>query len=346
MSRPKIIEVPWIDDPLGEHDLNLSGLPFAPELVPYSSIDIQGGLHNRAREHSSLIEELWEDYAQKMEAGNPFKRIVLYTVNDGVFKYCPAHGNHRLRALAYVHNDDTPTLKSSKVLVGAYVIPTGYTDDIEEFERLANNKEGARQSAEYALRNAIWLVQNRNVSLKRAAERTGLKPGAISNSIRANDTRSRIENLGVDTHCLSEKHLTRLGSLKHDSHIKHLATIANEGKISSDDLSKLVTDVNHRRTEAKGNEHIHDTYNRMRREMTGPKNGKKPPELKRRDLFLKGLRAFEDMWLRGPDGNGPINNLSDVGIAAQDVQVRKELASRGKDLVTVLERVLRLKKGK
>lgn len=346
----KIPQVKWIEEALTVHDLVESRVAFNPSreppisLVPYHVIDRPGGLHNRAREHSSLDDDLWMDYALKMDAGHPFKAITLYQVNDGVFQYGVAHGNHRLRAFAFFHNDDTKILRSPKALVGAYIIESAYNDDIEEYERLANSREGKRQSQEYALNNAIWLVQNRNMSLKRAEQRTGISADHISGCIKADETRARAERLGIDTNNLTRAHLTRMSSLKHDSHLKHLATIANDANLSSGDTSKMVTELNRLRTEAKGNDYLHNEYNRTRRERSGPRNNSEPPELRRRRLFLKGFRQFEDLWLKGNEGH-PIHSLSDVGIDPQDRQVRAEMAGRAKDLIKLMQQAMRLKEG-
>lgn len=339
----EIVKVPWIDDPLTEVDLELSGLAFAREMVPYHQIDIAGGLHNPAREHSRLDQEAWENYALKMEAHSPFKRVVLYLVEDGVFKYGVAHGNHRLRAFAYLHNDDTRALKSPKAAVGAYVLSCKWSDDVEEYSRLANNREGVRQSQGHALNNAVWLVQNRKMTQKAAAERTGIPASAIGDAIAATRERARLETLGISTERLSQSHLVRIGSLRHDSHKKHVAAIANEGRLSSADVSALVTKVNRLRSEARGNELIHDEYNRTRRERVGPSNGhREDPALRLRRLFLKGLRQSEDLWLKGADGR-PVKRLSDVGIAPQDRQLRAEVASRVSDLIKVMQQATRLK---
>ncbi|MHC4178446.1 MAG: hypothetical protein ACYSWU_13125 [Planctomycetota bacterium] len=343
MAKAKITPVKWIEDPLTAESVRLIGQPFKVEpAIPYSQIDIRGGLHNKAREHNSLDEDLWLEYACKMEAGHPFKYVVLFLQNDGIFKYGVAHGNHRLRAYACRHNDDTKFLRSAKATVGAYVIQSPYTDDIEEYERLANGDEGSRQSRGYAMNNAMWLVQHRNMSLKMAHQRTGISEAQIRDKIQADNEVATLQKMGVDVATLSQKHLVRLASLKHDSHKKHLANIAVDENMSSDDLSKMVTQVNKLRTEARGNAYIHDEYNRRKREHVGPRAAADPPELRRRKVFLRGLRNFEDLWLKGNDGR-PINSLSDVGISPQDRVFRQEVVSRGQDLIKVLQRVMRIK---
>jgi len=336
----KLLTIPWIKDALTEEDLGLSGLTYEfNPAVPYSAIDPRSP--NRAREHSRLEEEVWADYALKMEAGSPFKAVTLYLVNDGVYQFGLAHGNHRFRAYAFAHNDNTKLLRSPKATLGAYVIQSHRTDDIEEYERLANSREGKRQSRDYAMTNAMWLVTNRKTTLKQAERRTGIKSEEISKAIRAGEIRSKVETLGVPTNHLTPSHLIRLSALKHDSHLKHIATIAEEGHMTSEDVSKMVSRVN-KLTEAKGNAHIHDEYNRTRRERCGPSNGREPPELRKRRLFLKAFRNFEDIWFKGNDGRA-VKSLSDVGIAPQDRQVREEMATRARDLITVMQNAMRLK---
>ena len=343
MTKPVIFE--WIKDSITEYKLERVGLTFHFDpAIRRSTIDIQGGLHNKARENNSLDEELWMDYALKMEAGNPFVGSVFFLLNNGLYVHGVAHGNHRLRAHAFAHNDDESFLKSAQATVGGYVVDSPYTDDVEEYERLANNCEGGRQSREYAMINALWLVQYRKMLLTAAAQETGISSEIIGRRITANKEREHIEKMGVETHNLTPSHFTRLASLKFDSHKKHLATLANETHLTSPGLSELVTNVKKLRTEAKGNQYIHDEFVRMRRERGGPKNGQEPPEQRRRRLFLKGLRQFENLWLKGNDGR-PIHSLTDVGIAPQDCQVRQEVAVRITDLIILMRRAARLGEG-
>lgn len=341
----KPIKEKWFEDALTIEDLGLSGLKhhFDPA-VRYSTIDINGGRHNKARENPHLDEEHCLDLAGKMEAGHPFRAVTLFMLNDGIFVHGVAHGNHRLRSYALLHNDDTRFLKSAQAVIGAHVIESPYSDDVEEYERLANAREGRGLPPSYQLNTAIWLVQHRKMSKKGAFERTGISAEVISGRIIADRERQYVETMGVETHNLTPTHLKRLASLTHDSHKKHLATLANDGHITSEDLSKMVTHVKKLRTEAKGNEYIHDEYNRTRRERCGPKNDREPPEQRRRRLFLKGLRQFEDLWLKGNDGR-PIHSLNDVGISPQDRIVRQEIADRARELVGLMQKVMRLKNG-
>lgn len=329
-------------DPLTEERLERSGLEyiFDPS-VPFASIDVVAGRHNPAREGVALDEELCLEYAIKMGAKLPFKAVTLYLQNDGVFLHGVAHGNHRLAGVEIEQSHDTPALK--KVVIGAYIIQSSHNDDVEQYERLANGDEGWRQSPAYALKNAIWLHQHRGMSLKSAGADTGISPDTISNQITATTERLNLEKMGVETNELTPAHLVRIAALKHDSHKKHLAVIANDARMPSGELSKMVAVVRKMPTEAKGNQYIHDQYNRTRRERVGPREDREPLMQRRRRLFLKGIRQFEDLWLHGADGKA-ITSLSDVGISPQDRQVRQELASRFSELIDIMRRAARITK--
>lgn len=332
----------WIRCPLTEARLDRCGLSWLFEpAVPFGGIDVVAGRHNMSRETTAIDEELALKYALRMQAGHPFKVSTLFLLNDGVFANGVSHGNHRLKGYEIFHNSDTRVLK--KCLIGAYVIQSSHNDDVEQYERLANCDEGRPQSQEYSMRNAIWLHQHRGMSLIAAERETGVKSAEISKHITANVERLNLEKMGVETYALTPSHLVRIASLKHDSHKKHVATIANEAQMPKEELSKMVTVVRKMPTEAKGNAYIHDQYNRTRRERVGPTNGKEPVMQRRRRLFLKGVRQFEDLWLRGADGKA-ISSLADVGIAPQDRQVRQELASRFTEIIALMRKAARLPK--
>lgn len=347
MAKAKLVNVEWILDALAEHRLGICQLDYEwHDAIPYSAIDVKGGLAKQIREHNRLIEELVLDYAVRMEAGRPFKGVVLHLQNDGIFKYGVVHGNHRLGAYSFANGDDIGALRNKRATVGAYVIQSEWSDDVEEFARFANNDDTSQPPGRgFKMANAVWAVKHRGRKLKEVEAQTGFKASAISARIRAEDTRAEIETMGVDTTALSAGHMTRIASLKHDKHKKHVAQIASELHLASDDVSKLVADLNKTRTEAKGNKIIQDELNRRKREAVGPRSGEDPPEIRRRKAFLKGVRQFEDLWLKGNDGR-PITGLSDVGYAPQDRLARQEVAVRLGDLIKLMQRAARLKGGK
>lgn len=345
MTKPMIqpVKFEWIKDALTEHGMKEAGLTFHFDpAVRYSTVDVEGGHRNKVRQDNNLIEELWMKLALKMEAGSPFQAPVLFMLNDGLFVYGLAHGNHRMRSYSFVHNDNAAFLKSARATFGAYVIDSPYTEDVEEYERLANNPNGESQARDYALINGVWLVQQRKLSLKVASQKSGISTTVISRKIAAEKEQQDIEKMGVETHNLTPSHFSRLASLKFESHKKHLATLANDSRISSEDLSREVAEIRKLRTEARGNEYIHDLDKRMRRERGGPK-GAELPTVRRRRLFLKGLRQFEDLWRKGNEGKA-IHSLTAVGIARQDTQVRQDVAKRIKDLIRIMQNAVQFNK--
>jgi hypothetical protein len=153
-------------------------------------------------------------------------------------------GNHRYYAALDILDMDT---------LPAYVI----TQDLSETQEIMlaitdNRRHGKPTSLDERVQQAAWLVRNRSMSKKDAAEAVGVPPKKVETRMARDEAISRLDNLGLgrERAKIPAHTQVRLTSIRDDEVTRAATRMIAETGMNSADASSFVTDLNRLRSTA------------------------------------------------------------------------------------------------
>lgn len=287
-------------DPRFESWLTREGVTFHyAAKIPLSNFDDKASLGNQARLGKPLIEERVQQYATAFEQGAEFPALIAYQGKDG--KYILIAGNHRLAAAQLTKRRD----------LDAYVVEIDDAYIVRRLTVAANSQEGMGTTREESIIQALDLMQRFKRSAAEVAPSFNLKPAVLDDAMRRKRAAERLTKLGVPTVRLSPSTLQVLGSVKNDNALKDAAKLVNSTRLGWDRVTRLVTEVNDRRTEEAQREVIQQwsqrpDIKRLRAESRGGRTKPKPT------VGQKLTRQVADLATTVNN----TNRLSDLGITS------------------------------
>lgn len=197
--------------------------------VPIGDFDLAASLKNQARLTGALNKDTVQEYALAMIDGVEFPAVVSRRVNG---KEILLSGNHRGHAAVI----------AEKATLDTYRLETDDPFLIERITRSINSIEGMRPSRKEAVAHAAYLVENRHMTAKAAAQEFHIPVEAVLKAMRTSATRKRLANLGENPE-LPEAHLDTMNAVKSDRVLKPVSELIRLANLPSDTVDALVKEV-------------------------------------------------------------------------------------------------------
>ena len=218
--------------------LNRYNFKYEKKTVPLADIDIKASRSNQARIAEAIDEDQGLIYAEQMKNGDQFPPIVGYFADNGKLRVMD--GNHRVFAA------DIADIFS----VDAYVVDSPSPAEVQSFTFEANTKHGLPTSLSDRLRQGVFLHE-KGVTLREAAERLGIEQGKLQNHLDAYQAEKRFIELGIPSKKLDRLTISakrKLDAIQQNPVLKAAAELVVDSAMSTDDIARLVREVNSIRT--------------------------------------------------------------------------------------------------
>lgn len=295
------VDLRWKPDTDAEFVLrDIVGLDWAVADVSLSEIDWRESANNCARLSEPLLHEVIADYHASMTRGDVFPMVVVEQSESG---YIILGGNQRTNAVKQFDDDS--------LCVKAYVVEPLTSSNRELIIRSLNSRHGAGATKQERIQHAVYLVQEKGVSIHTAARAMCVHETSIALYIKANETRAEIARKGVDCSKFTTSHLVALARVTNDARKMQIAKAAELTRPTADQLAAVASAVESSRSDAAAQKVIatHEatwhSSNKVRK-CVGPATNKR-----RRDflLLLDKVVAF----LETGNGGMPVSTMDDVG---------------------------------
>lgn len=209
-------------------------IDFDYRIISLEEINVKKSLSNQARLGSPLTPAVVDAYAAAMDGGDEMPAIVVYHTQKG---YIVIDGNHRVAAANIVNGVHA---------IDAYVAIVENQRQVNRLTRSANTKLvgalGAPQ--EDSVEHAKHFCRM-GMSISEAALLMGVSANSVSESLRDDKTRIRLDKLDVlGRERLNKTTRLKLNVLKNDLVFKEAAKLTIGAKMSSLDAQELVRKVN------------------------------------------------------------------------------------------------------
>lgn len=222
---------PSVADPVVDM---LKSYGFEYELVnlPLASVNRKASQLNQARVAEPIDEDQVLIYAEQMRNGDKFPPIVVFQSSNG--SHIVMDGNHRVGSADLADITEFP----------AYVVKDPSPAEIQSFTYEANTKHGKPTSLDDRLSQGIHLMEQ-DVPLKEAARRLGITPGTLSTRWDMVQADKRFRSIGIRKFdALNGTAKRKLDAIHSDPVLRAAAELVLEARLSSDDIARLVKDVN------------------------------------------------------------------------------------------------------
>lgn len=230
--------VNWVDDPKVEDVLKKLGLKFKVKVIKLDDVDWKKSAINSGRVGKPINEDTVDDYALSQKAGDRFPRP-LAIEEKGVAPYYIA-GVHRSKA----------AIKNGVKEIPSYVVQIRLPHEARLIAVMTNRKEGVRLNKEEALANALYLVQNYEITYQDAAKLLGIGLSSISNRIQTDRLKKQAFESGF-MGTLPVAHWDRLSKLKSNSKVLVAAAeFLEKHKIPQAEIPRFTDNILERKTEA------------------------------------------------------------------------------------------------
>lgn len=210
--------------------LDDSGIEHHSRRIALGSIDKDASLANQAR-FLSLHDDVVITYAAAMEQGDVFPPIVVNKQKSG--KYVVLDGNHRVAAAGLVGFTETTALVTDNIA----------TAQAELFTYAANARHGLPTSTDERVNQALFLVARGNRP-KEVARALAIPENSLYRAISLKRNADRIVRVGLKPDHYTDHIVRRLGAIASNTVLLPAADLAHKAKLTSDEVSGLVTEVN------------------------------------------------------------------------------------------------------
>lgn len=207
---------------------------FHPE-VPLDAFNEAESLANQVR-FEPLKPATVEQYAKAMTEGAKFPPILVHTKRN---KFVRLDGNHRVAAKREVGD---PTVNAYEAHVA------GQQATLLAFK--ANNRNGLPNTEEERIAHAIWLIRN-GASLKAAAAECVVSERALKSAWSKQEANQRADDVGIlrtEWDPLHASVKARLRAIATDEGFKAASNLAYKAKLSLEEISEVVTEMNQSRS--------------------------------------------------------------------------------------------------
>jgi hypothetical protein len=227
----------WKTDDDAVKTINRMGIEWELATVSISSIDVKTSRHNHARK-KAIIETNVDDYADAMDRGDVFPRIVLARV-DGGKQWIVAGGNHRIAA----------AIKAGATEVDAYTIEC----DKSLFSILCpalNLYVGQREDRSVRIAQAADAVARLGVTQKQAAEDYRVPVSSVNHAVTEAKVVISAAKLGIKADDLPSSFLRAISPVEGDSVLLPLAVELAKTKLNCEEIRSAVSQARKMPTEA------------------------------------------------------------------------------------------------
>lgn len=226
--RSEIVEK-WLTD---------AGATFSfQERFNLSKIDREESFRNQARIGAPIDEDVVLTYAVAMDKGDVFPPIVVYQKNG---RYVNIDGNHRYDSARMVNKDHLP----------AYTVDNPTPALVALLTYNANTKHGKPTSLQERLRQGTLLVEM-GATRADVARNLNVPIRQLNAHIDQVNTDKRFQSLGITRwDSLARGIRTRLNDIRADRVMKAAANITIRAKLVTEDVNRLVKEINEKRNES------------------------------------------------------------------------------------------------
>lgn len=289
-----------------ERFLKKEGAEYRLKTIDISDVDLPASELNQARLAEPIIEELIERYTLALGNGDEFTPIIVYKIT----KYVIIDGNHRLRAY----------IRAGKSRIKVYLVTNSYPALISKLTRIANRKlNGEGQSDNDVIAQAKWFHRTQDMTISEVAAEWDIKPGRLSDALRFESGNLRLSRHGIDYTKLSKTAVLRLSSIDDDSVMSELAHLAIDAKLTSIEITDIITAMKTKRSEkerAKVIKNFRERPEILTRNRTGTgnsKNRKAARRTARRTRFFRNMTSlYRFLEKKDTAGSLRIANQHDV----------------------------------
>jgi len=202
-----------------------------------SKIDLKESVRNQARLDNPLDEDRVELIAEGIENGDKIPPVVGYLKNN---KLILIDGNHRVNAWELCGSKTVPV----------YVVKEANVEVLTEMTYQANAKHPTPNTQEERIQHAIFMVQQGRSQID-AAGTMNVKVLELQRAWAKTEVERRALAVGVSIREWSKVSVSskvRINALKNDDVFAKCVTVVSEIKLPTEEVSKLVADVNRKRT--------------------------------------------------------------------------------------------------
>jgi hypothetical protein len=218
--------------------LNAYNFQYVLATLKIADIDRKQSELNQARISKPIDEDQVVMYAEAMERGDKFPPIVVYQQGS---TYIVMDGNHRVAAADMTKDETT---------IQAYVVKDPAAAQVQAFTYEANTKHGLPTSLQDRLRQAIHLINRGSHTAVQAARQLGIPLNTLRSALDQYQADKRFEALGVKKfQSLTSTAKRRLDSIHSDPVLRASAELVLDAGIGSEDVTRIVRDVNALRSE-------------------------------------------------------------------------------------------------
>lgn len=284
--------------------------------VDLEEFDLEKGLRNQARLGKPLHEDTVSHYVEDMKNGDVFPGVVA--VREKVSrKLVNVDGNHRAAASRLLSRP-LATYEIQDVDPQMIVLLT--------FE--ANTRHGLPTSEEERLHHALWLVDN-GMSIRDAAARLGLRGDLISRERAKAEANRRAVDAGIpyrEWEALNNGVKVRLQVISTDEGFSAATRLATQAGLGTEDVVKLVGDVNKSRSAAQQVE-IVSAHRQVHAEKIAAGGGVFDPKQGKRQMSAR-TRYASTVGMIGvlPPADAITERFQEVEVPDQIVKIDKAIA--------------------
>lgn len=323
----------WTSDQILESKLRQMGVGWKyDKSVPLDKIDIHGSRRNNARLKDQWNENLSIEYGVAMEEGDIFPAPALRAVFGGGYKFYVLSGNHRVGA-ANLLGDKT---------IEAYIVDSSDEMVLETITRAANRWMGDRQSKDEAVEHARALIAKYGRTQQQMAKLFGLKPAWLSLSLRAEDLRDELENIGVPAREIPRSTIMTLAQLDGNTSVMHKAALVTaKYHVTGERVKLMVEQAKSTKSENGMLEVIEEHEAKLRQEEAAASMPRPTPIFKRskRTKMFRHLNTLHNFLLAGNNGK-EFATLQQLGITSGSD--RGELRDRFREVKLKFEKLFSL----
>jgi len=261
----------WRDDPVLEQQLEEMNLKWEVESLDPGDVDEAASLRNQVR-LTPKEEELILQYAEDMQRGDVFPRLLGYRRSRGKGKLVLIDGNQRFQAMKVIDRKDLDT----------YVLKNADDEVVATLSAAMNTRHGLRANRDEQEIHALQLIGLGHTHAE-AARSTGLPQKSLASIVavhRANERAEALELAGWAK--LAQEVRKRLGALREDSVFRAMFELVRDFQLPIREVDRVLNIVRANRGERQSLEAI----KQARAEMgNAPKVGGKGPNRMPSRLF-------------------------------------------------------------
>lgn len=323
------IKLNWIPDLHAEQEMTRLGISWEVKTIPFSKINLKDSRVNEARLFQAILPEVVEDYAEAMESGDAFPRLLLTPAKAGPLILW---GNQRSAAIE--------RLIQARKLPKSVNIEVYLTEELDAMYRQVlirsgNVSHGARSSREERLQHAIFMVEKYGMNKVEASRAFNVAQATLRQHLQAEAARRNMQSLGIPgVEGFPHKTCLLLSRLEYDeSSQKKLAYLLTRHPIERDRLDTVIKTLKAKPSQEKRLEVIKSLEEQLAKEakaMDTSRNGKaqRPLSRPRRHELLTTMEKLVRILEKGNAGEAhtTLETLQFTG--GDDVEQAKKLAGK------------------